>query len=97
MLHEPAAQAQKDNSASYKMSLGIRMFLIYAIVYGGFVAINLIKPALMKEQIIFGLNLAVVYGFGLIIFAVVLALIYNRMCTKKELVLNTKNTRKEGE
>ncbi len=31
-----------------------------------------------------GLNLAVVYGFGLIIFALVLALIYSRACGRRE-------------
>ena len=31
-----------------------------------------------------GLNLAVVYGMGLIIFALILALIYNHLCTQKE-------------
>jgi len=37
------------------------------------------------ERIIFsGLNLAVVYGIGLIVFALILAFIYNSMCSKKE-------------
>ena len=38
----------------------------------------------MEKEIIFGLNLAVVYGFGLIGFALVLALIYNTMCCTHE-------------
>ena len=97
MLHEPAAKTEKDHSAPYKMILGIWMFLIYAIVYAGFVAINLIKPSLMKEEAFFGLNLAVVYGFGLIIFALILALIYNKMCTKREMALNTEDAGKDGE
>jgi hypothetical protein len=29
------------------------------------------------------LNLAVVYGFGLIVFALILALIYNRACGRR--------------
>ena len=64
------------------------MFLFYALIYAGFVAINVIKPILMEADALFGLNLAVVYGFGLIIFALILALIYNRMCAKKEKELN---------
>ena len=37
------------------------------------------------EKIVFGgLNLAVVYGFGLIIFALILALIYSRACGRRE-------------
>ena len=37
------------------------------------------------EAVVFGgLNLAVVYGFGLIVFALFLALIYNRACGRME-------------
>ncbi len=87
MLHEPAAKTGKDPASPYKMKLGVQMFLIYAIVYSGFVAINVIKPVLMEKIIFLGLNLAVVYGFGLIIFAILLALIYTSLCTKKEIQL----------
>ena len=76
-------------------NLGVFMFIPYAIVYTGFVAINLIKPTLMEAIIIFGLNLAVVYGFGLILFALILALIYNHKCASKENKLNTGDS--EGE
>jgi len=84
MLHEPAAQSGPDASADYKMVIGVWMFMLYAVVYAAFVAINLLKPLWMEKTIIFGLNLAVVYGFGLIAFALVLALIYNRMCGSHE-------------
>jgi len=43
---------------------------------------------MMECTIIFGLNLAVVYGFFLIIFALILALIYNHMCNVKEKALS---------
>ena len=84
MLHEPAAKTGEDPASSYKMRLGVKMFTIYAITYAGFVAINIIKPILMEKIIILGLNLATVYGFGLIFFAMFMALIYNVMCTKAE-------------
>ena len=84
MLHEPAGQSGKDYASGYKTSLGVKMFLLYGVVYLGFVAINVIKPVLMETVVVFGLNLAVVYGFGLIVAALVLALIYNRMCAAKE-------------
>ena len=66
------------------MKLGVWMFLLYAIIYAGFVAVNVVSPKLMEAKVLFGLNLAVVYGFGLILFALVLALIYNKLCTNKE-------------
>ena len=57
--------------------------------------INIIKPVLMENEIIFGLNLAVVYGFGLIILSLIMALIYNYFCVKKEKALNHKDTQEE--
>ena len=43
----------------------------------------------MEKEIFGGLNLAIVYGFGLIIFAILLGIVYNIFCTKKEKELNT--------
>jgi uncharacterized membrane protein (DUF485 family) len=96
MLHEPVKLEEKDNATPYKMRLGVWMFLAYLIVYSGFVAINVIKPVMMESVVLFGLNLAVVYGFGLIIFALILALIYNQLCKIKEKELNKSANDKEG-
>ena len=84
MLHEPAAQEEKDPASEFKKKVGIRMFIGYAAVYAGFIIINTVTPKLMGKQIVFGLNLAVTYGFGLIILAIIAGLIYNFICTKKE-------------
>ncbi|PKN91381.1 MAG: hypothetical protein CVU44_19910 [Chloroflexi bacterium HGW-Chloroflexi-6] len=84
MLHEPATPAGKDPAGPYKMRLGIWMFIFYALFYAGFVAINLLSPKTMGAIIFAGLNLATVYGMALIIVALVEALIYNAMCSKKE-------------
>jgi len=63
----------------------------------GFVAINLIAPLLMEKSIILGLNLATVYGFALIIVALVQALIYDALCRRKESQLSNIQNNKEGE
>jgi len=89
MLHKPAAASGVDHAQGYKSRLGVWMFLVYALVYVGFVAINIISPLSMENTVFLGLNLAVVYGFGLIIFALLLALIYNFQCGAKEKKLNT--------
>ena len=95
MLHEPAnTPVEKDHAIAYKTRLGIQMFLIYALVYAGFVLINITNPTLMEKQIVFGLNLAVVYGFGLIILSLIMALIYNYLCVKKEKALNAQHSLK---
>lgn len=101
MLHEPAHQEQgPDHAAGYKTKLGVFMFAIYGLIYLGFVAINLLWVEKMKTIVFAGLNLAVVYGFGLIIFALALALIYNHLCTSKEKEVATSSSiteEKQGE
>lgn len=91
MAHGPATDWGKDNAAGYKTRIGLIMFAIYGLVYAGFIFINAIKPQLMGTIIMFGVNLAIVYGFGLILLAIVFGLIYNALCTKKENELNTDN------
>ncbi len=90
MFHGPAQNYEgKDRAAPYKTRLGLWMFLVYLLVYAGFVVINVIKPALMAKVVFLGLNLAVAYGLALIIFALVLALIYNHYCSRQEARLNS--------
>jgi uncharacterized membrane protein (DUF485 family) len=84
MQHEPSEPSGEDHAMDYKARLGVRMFIIYALVYAGFVVINVAAPLAMEKTIIFGLNLATTYGFGLIIFALILAMVYNRLCAIKE-------------
>ncbi|MBN2395218.1 MAG: DUF485 domain-containing protein [Candidatus Atribacteria bacterium] len=77
-------KSDSENMTAYKVRIGMYMILLYALVYFGFIVINISNPFLMERIIFGGLNLALVYGIGLIIFALILALIYNSMCSKKE-------------
>jgi uncharacterized membrane protein (DUF485 family) len=63
-------------------------FFVYLIVYAGFVAIGVADYELMGKIVLGNQNLAVVYGFGLIIFAILLGLYYNWQCTKYENLMN---------
>ena len=90
MLHEPAAKQEKDNASEWKAKLGIKLFWLYCIIYMGFVGIAVFAPALMKTPVLAGTNLAIIYGMALIIFAIILGLIYNHLCTKKEDEMNKK-------
>ena len=67
-----------------KARLGLIMFGLYALVYAGFVLINTVAPKLMGAILFAGLTLAVVYGMGLIVLAIVLGLIYNQAATRME-------------
>jgi uncharacterized membrane protein (DUF485 family) len=84
MDHGPAVELGQDNASDVKARIGFILFIIYGLVYAGFVVINTVSPKTMSERIIFGLNLAVVYGFGLIALAIIMGLIYNAYCTDCE-------------
>lgn len=88
MHHEPGKIIATDNAASYKAKLGVIMFIIYSLIYSGFVFIGLVKPELMGMKLISGQNVAVIYGIGLIILAIIMGFIYNFFCTRKENELN---------
>lgn len=59
--------------------LGLVMFFIYLVVYGTFVGLCAFSLGTMETPVL-GVNLAIFYGFGLIGFAFVLAMIYMWMC-----------------
>jgi uncharacterized membrane protein (DUF485 family) len=56
--------------------IGLLFFLIYLLLYGGFVLLNAFSPATMEATPLAGVNLAVLYGLGLIVAACLLALLY---------------------
>ena len=88
MLHEPAAVTGTDKAASKKAKLGVKMITIYTLVYAGFVLIGLTKPELMGLELLGGQNIAIIYGFGLIVLAIIMGFVYNYFCTKMENKMN---------
>ncbi len=88
MLHKPAVEIGKDNAAAKKSKLGVILFVVYTLIYSGFVLIGLTKPELMGLELIGGQNIAIIYGFGLIILAIVMGFVYNYFCTKMENEMN---------
>jgi uncharacterized membrane protein (DUF485 family) len=63
---------------------GLVLFGIYLLFYAGFVYLSAFAPEVMAQHACAGINLAVVYGFGLIAAAFVLALIYLMLCHPAE-------------
>jgi len=97
MDHEPAVEYHEcDELLSYKQKAGLRLFFIYSGIYGVFVLLNTLFPSMMESVIFFGLNLAIVYGIGLILIAIILGLLYNRQCTKMEKRLDTGRSNTQG-
>jgi uncharacterized membrane protein (DUF485 family) len=86
--HGPSSDWGVDHASDYKSKLGVYMFIAYVLVYAGFIVINVASPKLMGVIVFAGLNLALVYGVGLIVLAIVMGLIYNKLCTAKEDELN---------
>lgn len=90
MLHKPADKLEVDNAAKKKARLGVWFFFLYLIFYAGFVAIGVLNYELLSQEVIGGLNLAIFYGMGLIVFAVLLGILYNYFCSRYEDNMNAK-------
>ena len=60
--------------------IGRVLFTIYLFLYGGFVLLNAFSPETMEITPLAGINLAIIYGFGLIVAAFVLAMLYGFLC-----------------
>jgi hypothetical protein len=84
MLHEPASTGGKDPAAEYKTRLGGWMFVCYSLLYASFVFVNLASPLSMEMVVFAGLNLATVFGFALIVVALLQALVYDALCRAQE-------------
>ena len=65
---------------THNARVGFVLFVAYSLLYGGFVFLNAFAAPVMEITPIAGVNLAILYGFGLIITALVLALIYGYLC-----------------
>ena len=89
-MHGPAAKLEADKAAAKKARLGVVLFILYTLVYAGFVVIGLLYPELMGLHVIGKQNMAIVYGFGLIVLAIVMGFIYNAICTGYEDRMNDK-------
>ena len=60
--------------------MGLVLFVIYLVLYGGFVLLNTFSPETMEATPVAGINVAILYGFGLIIAALIMALVYGVLC-----------------
>lgn len=65
---------------TYNARIGLVLFAVYLVLYSGFVFLNAFSPDTMEITPVAGINLAILYGFGLIAAAWVLALLYGWLC-----------------
>jgi len=89
-MHKPAIKLDADLAVVKKSKLGVILFIAYTLVYSGFVVIGLVDPELLGLHVLGKQNLAIIYGFGLIVLAIVMGFIYNVLCTRLEDKMNEK-------
>jgi uncharacterized membrane protein (DUF485 family) len=77
----PVEKEQEDAGVvAHNTRMGVILFVVYVLFYGGFMGLSAFSPKAMAVPVLFGLNLAVAYGFALIVAALVLALVYMAVC-----------------
>lgn len=69
-----------DSMQDANARLGIRLFFIYAAYYFAYVLVNAFAAHWAEWKPIAGLNLAILWGFSLIGFAFLMALVYGYIC-----------------
>ena len=77
----PAIEEPRDPEAErYNARLGLALFAVYLTIYSAFVLVNAFGASLMTAVPFAGLNLAVLWGLGLIVAALALAAVYAGLC-----------------
>ena len=81
----PVAKEQEDAAViAHNTRMGVILFIIYVVFYGGFMALSAFWPEVMSKPCLRGVSLAVVYGFALIAAALVLAMVYMKLCRRSK-------------
>jgi uncharacterized membrane protein (DUF485 family) len=83
MAHGPATKWKEDKSEGFKTKLGLWMVALFIVIYLAFILICVISPQTMANDV-GGINVAVTYGFLIIVIAIIQALIYNVICSRRE-------------
>ncbi|MCH2126675.1 MAG: DUF485 domain-containing protein [Pirellulaceae bacterium] len=73
-----------ETMQSYNAKLGLLFFTVYTLFYSAFVFLNVFAPQMMEQTPIQGVNLAILLGIGLIVLALVMALLYGFLCRREE-------------
>ncbi len=82
-MNDPNDSATENDNVDVRQRnsrLGLILFAAYLTLYAIFVLISAFAAEVMDTIVVAGLNLAIVYGFGLIVAALVMALVYGMLC-----------------
>src|SRR3954470_22452892 len=80
----PNAAAGDDHPevSSANARAGLMLFFIYLTFYAGFMGLAAFAPQAMGRPVLAGVNLAITYGMGLIVGALVVAALYMWACAR---------------
>ncbi len=76
----PTHHEDHPEMISRNVRYGLVLFSIYLVIYAGFVLLAAFAPRSMAATPLGGVNLAILYGMGLIFGAFALAAIYMYLC-----------------
>lgn len=79
-----ATDSAPESASPRRTRLGLYLFCLYLALYVGFVLLNALAPAQMERTPWAGVNLAVLYGLGLILAAFLLSLVYEVLCRRSD-------------
>ncbi len=71
---QPNVESSADDR--FNARLGLLLFAVYVVAYGSFMMLAAFYPTIMALRPLGGVNLAIIYGMGLIAGAFALALVY---------------------
>jgi uncharacterized membrane protein (DUF485 family) len=80
--HGPAESSEERSPElqARHARLGLGLFAVYFVLYAIFMGLAAFAPARLAARPLGGVNLALVYGFGLIATAIILAFLYGWLC-----------------
>lgn len=81
---ENVREVEDPQVVAWNRRLGLCLFAIYALVYASYVLVNTFAPQWMDQKILFGVNNAILSGFGLILAAILIAFIYGLACRNSQ-------------
>ena len=78
---DPPSQPESlDKEDVRSRRIGLVLFAVYVAIYVGFVGLSAFRPQDMVRPVWQGVNLAILYGLGLIGAAIILAVAYMIAC-----------------
>lgn len=78
-------QSEDPAAVAWNQRLGLLLFCLYAATYALFLLVCVTGGPALQATWLWGLSNSVVLGFGLIVLAIVIALVYGLACRKTEL------------